>query len=133
MNLSSSLLKSEIQYIRVSRIYPGGEDYLLLDEDILEAAKILENEKVLIVNHNNGASFETYVLKAGKGSRACFICGPATRLVHSGDHINILSYARWRTGPVPADYPIIIVPLIDLPTKTASITMDDRSACHQKT
>jgi aspartate 1-decarboxylase len=119
MDLSASLLKSEIQYVLVSKIFPGGEDYLLLDEDILEASKISENEKVLIFNHNNGASFETYVLKAGKGSRACFICGPATRPVHVGDHINILSYARWLTGPVPAGYPIIIVPSLDLPTKTA--------------
>ncbi|SDH75422.1 aspartate 1-decarboxylase [Mucilaginibacter sp. P19] len=115
MDLSSSILKSEIQHIRISKVYPNGEDYLLLDEEILEAAKISENEKVLIFNHNNGASFETYVLKAGKGSHACFLCGPATRLVHAGDHINILSYARWLTGHVPAVYPIIIVPFIDFP------------------
>jgi aspartate 1-decarboxylase len=110
MDLTSSLLKSEIQYVLVNRIYPDGEDYLLLDEELLEAAKILENERVLIFNHNNGATFETYVLKAGKGSHACFVCGPATRLVHAGDHINILSYARWVTGPAPTEYPLIIVP-----------------------
>ncbi|MBS7565475.1 aspartate 1-decarboxylase [Mucilaginibacter sp. Bleaf8] len=102
------VLKSEIQHILVKRVYPDGEDYLLLDEAILKAAKIQENEKVLICNHANGARFETYVLKAGKNSQACFICGPAARLVHFGDPISITTYARWLTGQIPAGYPVIL-------------------------
>ncbi|AMR32471.1 hypothetical protein A0256_14080 [Mucilaginibacter sp. PAMC 26640] len=117
MELTSLFLKSEIQDMPVIRVYPDGEDYLLLDEAILEKALILENEKVLICNHSNGARFDTYALKARIGSQTCFVSGPATRLVRAGDHINITSYARCLSGQIPAGFPVIIVP-IKKPAKT---------------
>ncbi|MBD1362608.1 aspartate 1-decarboxylase [Mucilaginibacter sp. ZT4R22] len=103
----------------VGMVYPDGQDCLLLDEAILNKARILENEKVLICNHSNGARFETYALKAAKGSKACFVSGPATRLVHAGDHINITSYARWLSGQIPVGFPVIVVPIKELTKKTA--------------
>jgi aspartate 1-decarboxylase len=108
------VLKSEIQHILVTAVYPFGEDFLQLDEAILEAAKILENEKVLICNQANGARIETHAIKALKGTGSCCISGPATRFVNSGDHVNIMTFAKCRAGQTLTDCPVIIVPAENL-------------------
>jgi aspartate 1-decarboxylase len=102
------VLKSEIQHILVTGVYPSGEDYLQLDEAILEAAKILENEKVLICNSSNGARIETYVCKATSGDGTCCISGPATKLMAKGDRIGIMTFAQWGTNDSRSGYPVII-------------------------
>jgi len=63
-----------------------------IDEAIMEAAGILENEKVQIVNNNNGARLETYVIKGKRDSKVICLNGAAARLVQVGDTVIIIAY-----------------------------------------
>ncbi len=65
---------------------------ITIDEELMIAADILENEKVQVVNNNNGARFETYVIKGKKGSGVVCLNGAAARLAHPGDIVIIISY-----------------------------------------
>ena len=66
---------------------------ITIDEDILEAVGMLPNEKVHIVNNNNGARFETYIIAGARGSGVICVNGAAARLVQRGDIVIIISYA----------------------------------------
>ena len=65
---------------------------ITIDEEIMDAVGILENEKVQVVNNNNGARFETYVIKGEKGSKIICLNGAAARLVHVNDTIIIMAF-----------------------------------------
>jgi aspartate 1-decarboxylase len=65
---------------------------ITIDEDLMEAAGIVPFEKVQVVNNNNGARFETYVIKGERGSGTICVNGAAARLVQKGDVVIILSY-----------------------------------------
>ena len=65
---------------------------ITIDEDILDAVGIEANEKVAIVNNNNGARFETYVIKGARGSGVICLNGAAARMVQQGDIVIIMSY-----------------------------------------
>lgn len=64
-----------------------------IDSDLLDAAGMLPNEKVHIVNNNNGARFETYIIAGERGSGVVCVNGAAARLVQQGDIVIIISYA----------------------------------------
>jgi aspartate 1-decarboxylase len=64
-----------------------------IDSDLLDAAGMLPNEKVHIVNNNNGARFETYIIAGERGSGVICVNGAAARLVQKGDIVIIISYA----------------------------------------
>jgi len=66
---------------------------ITLDEDLMDAAQLLEGEKVLIVNNNNGERFETYVIKGPRGSGTVCLNGAAARKVLPGDVVIIMSFA----------------------------------------
>ncbi|QQZ11052.1 aspartate 1-decarboxylase [Heyndrickxia vini] len=66
---------------------------ITIDEDILDAVGMVANEKVQIVNNNNGARFETYIIPGMRGSGVICLNGAAARLVHVGDIVIIISYA----------------------------------------
>ncbi|EFM09732.1 aspartate 1-decarboxylase [Paenibacillus curdlanolyticus YK9] len=66
---------------------------ITIDEDLMDAADIWANEKVQIVNNNNGARLETYVIKGPRGSGVICLNGAAARLVQPGDQVIIISYA----------------------------------------
>ncbi|WP_413380569.1 aspartate 1-decarboxylase [Alkalihalobacillus sp. 1P02AB] len=65
---------------------------ITIDEDLMDAVGIIENEKVQIVNNHNGARFETYVIKGERGSKVCCLNGAAARLVQPGDAVIIIAY-----------------------------------------
>ena len=88
-----SVLKSKIAYAKVSQkdlFYVGS---ITIDAALMEKANIRENEKVQIVNINNGERLETYVIPGTPGSGIIGLNGPAARRVELGDEIFILSYA----------------------------------------
>lgn len=66
---------------------------ITIDEDILDAVGMIANEKVQIVNNNNGARFETYIIPGERGSGVICINGAAARLAQPGDIVIIISYA----------------------------------------
>jgi aspartate 1-decarboxylase len=65
---------------------------ITIDKDLMDAADIVENEKVTIVNNNNGERFETYVIQGERGSGVICLNGAAARLVQKGDVVIILTY-----------------------------------------
>lgn len=87
------MLKSKISYATVSdkNLYYVGS--ITIDQKIMEQANIQENEKVQIVNLNNGERFETYVITGKPDSLTFSLNGPAARKCEIGDEIFILSYA----------------------------------------
>ena len=66
---------------------------ITIDANILEAVGMVPNEKVQVVNNNNGARFETYIIEGEKGSGVICVNGAASRLVQPGDIVIIISYA----------------------------------------
>ncbi len=87
------VVKSKIHKVRVTEANLQYVGSISIDEDLMEAADILENEKVQVVNLNNGERLETYVIKGERGSGAICLNGPAARKAAVGDIIIIISYA----------------------------------------
>lgn len=87
------VVKSKIHKVSVTEANLQYVGSITIDEDLMEAADILENEKVQIVNINNGERLETYVIKGKRGSGAVCLNGPAARKTAVGDVIIIISYA----------------------------------------
>jgi aspartate 1-decarboxylase len=87
------LLKSKVHHVAITEANLHYMGSLTLDVDIMEAANLLENEKIHVVNINNGERLETYLIKGGRGTGVCCLNGPAARKGAEGDIIIILSYA----------------------------------------
>ena len=87
------VLKSKIHRVRVTQAELNYVGSITIDKDLMDAANIIANEKVQIVNNNNGARFETYVIKGERGSGIVCLNGAAARLVQVGDVIIVISYA----------------------------------------
>jgi len=87
------LLKSKVHHVAITEANLHYMGRLTLDVDIMEAANLLENEKIHVVNINNGERLETYLIKGGRGTGVCCLNGPAARKGAEGDIIIILSYA----------------------------------------
>jgi aspartate 1-decarboxylase len=82
---------------------------ITIDEDIMEAVGIAENEKVQIVNNNNGARLETYVIRGERGSGIICLNGAAARLVQPGDVVIIISYVLVAANEVAGHKPTIAI------------------------
>ncbi|MGE6258811.1 aspartate 1-decarboxylase [Heyndrickxia sporothermodurans] len=80
---------------------------ITIDEDILDAVGMMANEKVQIVNNNNGARLETYIIPGKRGSGVICLNGAAARLVQVGDTVIIISYALIEEEKVSAHQPKI--------------------------
>ena len=83
---------------------------LTLDVALMEAANLLENEKIHVVNINNGERLETYLIKGGRGTGVCCLNGPAARKGAEGDIIIILSYALMDFEEAKTFSPKIVFP-----------------------
>lgn len=86
------MLKSKIHRAVVTDANLSYVGSITIDRDFMDAADIIPNEKVTIVNNNNGARFETYVLEGERGSKQICLNGAAARLVEKGDIVIILTY-----------------------------------------
>jgi aspartate 1-decarboxylase len=87
------VMKSKIHRVRVTQAELNYVGSITIDEDLMDAADILANEKVQIVNNNNGARLETYVIPGERGTGTICLNGAAARLVQVGDVVIIISYA----------------------------------------
>jgi len=87
------VLKSKIHRVVVTEADLNYIGSITIDEDLMDAANLIENEKVQIVNVNNGERLETYVIKGSRKSGVICMNGPAARKVAVGDIIIIISYA----------------------------------------
>ncbi|HHJ11338.1 MAG TPA: aspartate 1-decarboxylase [Bacteroidetes bacterium] len=87
------VVKSKIHKVTVTDANLQYVGSITIDEELMEAANIMENEKVQVVNINNGERLETYVIKGKRGSGDICLNGPAARKAAVGDVIIIISYA----------------------------------------
>ena len=87
------VVKSKIHRATVTQADLKYIGSITIDEDLMDAAGIIANEKVSIVNNNNGARFETYVIRGERGSGVVCLNGAAARLVQPGDVVIIMAYA----------------------------------------
>ncbi len=98
------LLKSKIYKGIVTDVQLEYEGSIKIDEDIYKQAGFHTFEKVLVVNTNNGARFETYIIKGEKGSKVISIKGAAARLCCKGDPIIIMSFSSVEESEISDDY-----------------------------
>ena len=87
------MLKAKIHRATITETVLWYEGSITIDEDILLATGILENEKVQVVNLSNASRIETYVIKGERGSGKISLNGPAARMGYIGDEIIIIAYA----------------------------------------
>ncbi|SEJ13307.1 L-aspartate 1-decarboxylase [Cyclobacterium xiamenense] len=104
------LLKSKIHRVKITQAELHYVGSITIDEDLMDAANIIPNEKVQIVNINNGERLETYVITGERGSGQVCLNGPAARKAQVGDVIIIISYASMDVEEAKAFKPIVIFP-----------------------
>lgn len=102
--------KSKIHRARVTQADLNYVGSITIDEDLMEAANMLEGERVQIVNNNNGERFETYVIKGERGSGVICLNGAAARKVAVGDIVIIISYAWMNPEEAKAFQPVAVFP-----------------------
>ncbi|WP_417589568.1 aspartate 1-decarboxylase [Owenweeksia hongkongensis] len=104
------VLKSKIHRVKITGADLNYIGSITVDEDLMEAANIIEGEKVAIVNVNNGERLETYVITGKRGSGEITMNGPAARKVQPGDIIIIISYAHMDFEEAKTFKPSVIFP-----------------------
>src|SRR3954469_14125011 len=104
------VLKSKIHRAVITEANLNYVGSLTLDEDLMDAAHMIPNEKVQIVNVNNGERLDTYLIKGKRGSGVCCLNGPAARKGMVGDVVVIISYASMPFEEAKAFQPWIVFP-----------------------
>ncbi|KAA9035933.1 aspartate 1-decarboxylase [Ginsengibacter hankyongi] len=104
------ILKSKVHRATITEANLDYVGSLTLDEDLMEAAGMIENEKIQVVNANNGERIETYLIKGARGSGVCCLNGPAARKGLPGDVVIILSYCSLSFEEAKVFQPVIIFP-----------------------
>ncbi|HZK63609.1 MAG TPA: aspartate 1-decarboxylase [Puia sp.] len=104
------ILKSKVHRVTITEANLNYVGSLTLDEDLMDAANMIINEKVQVVNVNTGARIETYLLKGKRGSGICCLNGPAARSGAVGDVVIVISYARMDFEEAKKFSPWVIFP-----------------------
>ena len=105
----------EVLYSKIHRVRVTGAELhyigsITLDSELIDSARLIEGQKVTIVNINNGERFDTYVIRGGKGSGEVTLNGPAARRVHKGDMIIIMAYASMSPEEARSFKPTLLFP-----------------------
>ena len=104
------ILKSKVHRAVITEANLNYVGSLTLDEDLMDAANIIENEKVQVVNVNNGSRLETYIIKGKRGSGTVCLNGPAARKGAVGDIVVIISYATMHFEEAKSFKPSLVFP-----------------------
>ncbi|MDP4284532.1 MAG: aspartate 1-decarboxylase [Bacteroidota bacterium] len=104
------ILKSKVHRVVVTEANLNYAGSLTLDEDLMDAANMIENEKITIVNVNNGERLETYLIKGKRGSGVVCLNGPAARKGTEGDIIIVISYASMDFEEAKTFKPSLVFP-----------------------
>jgi len=104
------VLKSKLHRITVTQAELNYVGSITLDENLMDAANLIENEKVQVLNINNGERIETYVIKGERGSKIVCLNGPAARLFQLGDIIIVISYATMDFEEARKFKPTVVFP-----------------------
>jgi len=104
------VLKSKIHRVTVTEANLNYIGSITIDQDLLDAANIIANERVSVVNNNNGERFETYVISGERGSGVVCLNGAAARKVQPGDIIIVIAYAIMDSKEAKTYKPVILFP-----------------------
>jgi len=115
-NMFIEVVKSKLHKVTVTEANLQYVGSITIDEDLMDAANIIENEKVQVVNINNGERLDTYVIKGERGSGTVCLNGPAARKVQVGDIVIVISYAQMDFEEAKTFEPTFIFP--DVETNT---------------
>jgi aspartate 1-decarboxylase len=104
------VLKSKIHRAKITQAELHYVGSITIDEDLMDAANLIEGEKVQIVNINNGERLETYTIKGERGSGMICLNGPAARRAQVGDIVIIIAYASMKFEKAKVFKPTIVFP-----------------------
>ncbi|HZI68730.1 MAG TPA: aspartate 1-decarboxylase [Hanamia sp.] len=104
------ILKSKVHRAVITEANLNYVGSLTLDEDLMDAANMIENEKITVVNANNGERLETYLIKGKRGSGVVCLNGPAARKGSEGDVVIIISYAQMDFEEAKSFKPSVVFP-----------------------
>lgn len=104
------ILKSKVHRAVVTEANLNYIGSLTLDEDLMDAANMIEHEKITVVNANNGERLETYLIKGERGSGVCCLNGPAARKGLAGDVVIVISYASMDFEEAKKFKPSVVFP-----------------------
>lgn len=104
------VVKSKLHRVTITEANLNYIGSITIDEDLMDAANLIEGEKVQIVNNNNGERLETYVIKGRRGSGAICLNGAAARKAQPGDIVIIMSYAQMDFEEAKSFKPWVVFP-----------------------
>lgn len=104
------ILKSKVHRVVITEANLNYVGSLTLDEDLMDAANMIEHEKIQVVNVNNGERIETYLIKGKRGSGVVCLNGPAARKGAEGDVVIVISYATMDFEEAKKFRPTVIFP-----------------------
>lgn len=107
------VLKSKIHRVKVTESNLNYIGSITIDEDLMDAANMIEHEKVQVLNIENGERLETYIIKGTRGSGMICLNGPAARRVSVGDTVIVISYALMDFESAKTHKPVVIFPKQD--------------------
>ena len=105
-----TVVKSKIHRVTVTEANLNYIGSITIDTDLMDAANLIANEKVTIVNNNNGARFETYVIPGERASGVICLNGAAARLVQPGDVVIIMSFGMMEMEEARSFKPAVVFP-----------------------
>ena len=108
--MNIEILKSKIHRVKVTGADLNYIGSITIDKDLMDAANIIEGEKIQIVNNNNGERLETYVIPGSRGSGEITVNGAAARKVSIGDVLILITYASMSFEEAKTFKPSIIFP-----------------------
>jgi aspartate 1-decarboxylase len=108
--MNIAMLKSKVHRAVITEANLHYVGSLTLDEDLMDAANMIENEKIQVVNVNNGERLDTYLIKGKRGSGVCCLNGPAARRGMVGDTVVIISYCSLPFEEAKTFKPWIVFP-----------------------
>jgi aspartate 1-decarboxylase len=108
--MNIEVLKSKIHRVTITQSELDYIGSVTIDEDLMDAANLIENEKVDIYNYNNGERFSTYVIKGKRGSNVICLNGPAALKVNVGHEIIIVSFASMDFEAAKSFKPSVVFP-----------------------
>jgi len=107
------VLKSKIHRVKITQAELHYVGSITIDEKLMDAANLIEGEKVQVVNINNGERLETYVIKGERNSGIICLNGPAARKAQVGDVVIVISYASMELEEAKKFKPTLIFPTPD--------------------
>lgn len=111
--MNIEVLKSKIHRVKITQAELHYVGSITIDEDLMDAANMIEGEKVQVVNVNNGERLETYIIKGERGSGMICLNGPAARKAQVGDVVIIISYASMEFEEAKKFEPTLVFPDAD--------------------